>query len=87
MWPFKKKLEKEKVYCSECKHYKYYNGNLFNNKHECYANYDKQEKVTISDSPISRSYTFSKKRTVEDAWDKNYHNDCEDYQPLVGENK
>jgi hypothetical protein len=87
MWSFKKKIQKPKVFCEECKHYKYYTGEMkVSNKHDCYANHGKLESITTMNSPIQRSRTFFQERTLENAWDKNYYNNCEDYQPLFGEN-
>lgn len=86
MWPFKKKEIKEKVYCSLCKHYKLSVFKYFSSNHDCYANYYKLEDRVMIDTPIYKGEIIKKQIGIEDAWDKNFYNDCKDYESKLGEN-
>lgn len=83
MWPFKKKIQKPKVYCSECKFYRYYDApGHFHDRDDCLVHNETPERIQVDDTPIYRAHTYIKNGSIENARIKNLHNDCPDYKTI-----
>lgn len=76
---FFKKSTKVKVYCKECKYYKFEITN-WGGEFRCYKKLSYI--VKHKKSPIHPAYEEEREYLFQDAWNKNHDNHCEDYESI-----